>query len=177
MSNQPPSSNSQVAQVITLLLAAVSVPTAVGAVLLDFWKRQPAACTGSAALWAVVVIVFGVVSGVWQHQQGRLVDGINKRIDRFAPRYRARYLEYLVNRHRNFDVKGLTTQGIYTLELQRVFVELSIAPQTLDKASVEIAHMSRETQRASAQFGNTSRTISSATLPSLAPQAAARPRC
>jgi hypothetical protein len=36
------------------------------------------------------------------------------------------YNTYLLLRHRDFDVKGLTTQGIYTLELERVFVDLAI---------------------------------------------------
>lgn len=43
--------------------------------------------------------------------------------------YKKTYLQHLHYRHRNFDVKGLTTQGTYTLELTRVFVELSIAPR------------------------------------------------
>jgi energy-coupling factor transporter ATP-binding protein EcfA2 len=52
-------------------------------------------------------------------------------------KYRKRYLEHLVYRHRNFDVKGLTTQGIYTLELEQVFVELSVAPQVLHGISAD----------------------------------------
>lgn len=41
-------------------------------------------------------------------------------------RLRREYNAYLLLRHRDFDVKGLTTQGIYTLELERVFVDLAI---------------------------------------------------
>lgn len=40
--------------------------------------------------------------------------------------YRDRYLETLRYQHRTFDVKGLTTQGIFTLELERVFVDLGL---------------------------------------------------
>ena len=40
--------------------------------------------------------------------------------------YREKYLETLQYQHRTFDVKGLTTQGIFTLELARVFVDLGL---------------------------------------------------
>lgn len=43
--------------------------------------------------------------------------------------FRQPYLEYLTYRHRSFDVKGLSRQGPFTLELERVFVELSISPE------------------------------------------------
>ena len=50
-------------------------------------------------------------------------------------RYRSHYSDYLTYQHRNFDVKGLTTQGVYTLELEQVFVELGLGPQTLHQAA------------------------------------------
>lgn len=49
--------------------------------------------------------------------------------------YKKKYLEYMFFRHRNFDVKGLTTQGVYTLELSRIFVELSVAPRLAQDVS------------------------------------------
>lgn len=49
--------------------------------------------------------------------------------------YRQRYADFLIYQHRSFDVKGLTTQGIYTLELAQVFVDLILAPQTAEMAS------------------------------------------
>ncbi|MBN1139871.1 MAG: NACHT domain-containing protein [Anaerolineae bacterium] len=48
-----------------------------------------------------------------------------------------RYRQHLINRHRFFDVKGLSTQGIYTLELERVFVELTIAPRSVHEATTD----------------------------------------
>lgn len=59
--------------------------------------------------------------------------------DRFFPnrQYRRQYSEYLNYHHRNFDVKGLTTQGVYTLELAQVFVELGLHRQTADAASAD----------------------------------------
>lgn len=43
--------------------------------------------------------------------------------------YRREYLQYLLDRHQSFDVKGLTTQGVYTLDLAHVFVELTMRSQ------------------------------------------------
>ncbi len=45
--------------------------------------------------------------------------------------YREKYLETLQYQHRTFDVKGLTTQGIFTLELARVFVDLGLGQMGL----------------------------------------------
>ncbi|MGD9212288.1 MAG: NACHT domain-containing protein, partial [Desulfobacteraceae bacterium] len=50
-------------------------------------------------------------------------------------RYRKHYLKHLFYLHRHIDVKGLTIQNIYTLEVKQVFVELSIAPQSIHKIS------------------------------------------
>jgi hypothetical protein len=43
-------------------------------------------------------------------------------------RYRRYYLQFLQYRHRTFDVKGLSTTGTYNLDLEKVFVNLRIAP-------------------------------------------------
>lgn len=59
--------------------------------------------------------------------------------------YRNQYLDFLGYQHRNFDVKGLTTRGTFTLELSQVFVDLSLGPQIRHRASTDpIRPMSRE---------------------------------
>ncbi|MCP5096219.1 MAG: NACHT domain-containing protein [Chloroflexi bacterium] len=60
-------------------------------------------------------------------------------LDRFFPKrqYRRQYAEYLIYHHRSFDVKGLTTQGVYTLELAQVFVELGLGMQSVNQASTD----------------------------------------
>ena len=42
--------------------------------------------------------------------------------------HHGQYLKYLRYHHRSFDVKGLTTQGIFTLDLEQIFVDLSLGP-------------------------------------------------
>ncbi len=46
-------------------------------------------------------------------------------------KYRQPYLQYLVYNYRTLDVKGLSTQGTFALELERVFVDLSIAESSI----------------------------------------------
>ena len=45
------------------------------------------------------------------------------------------YFDHLRYLHRNFDVKGLTTQGVFSLELEHVFVDLALQPQTVSRVS------------------------------------------
>ena len=59
-------------------------------------------------------------------------------LNRSAPWYRKHYLKHLIYDHRDFDIKGLTTQGAYTLKLLEVFVELTIKPQSIHSASTDI---------------------------------------
>ena len=48
----------------------------------------------------------------------------------------------MIWRCRDFDIKGLSTQGPYTLELEKVFVELSIIPRsTPEECKNPIAHL------------------------------------
>lgn len=46
---------------------------------------------------------------------------------------RETYNQVIQYQHRSFDVKGLTTQGVFTLDLEKVFVDLALAPQVRGK--------------------------------------------
>ena len=59
-----------------------------------------------------------------------LADWIDRYITTRISGFEKRYRKDLFNLHRNFDVKGLSTQNIYNLALDRVYVELSITPGT-----------------------------------------------
>lgn len=64
-----------------------------------------------------------------------LADNIISGTTRFFSRYKKYYLQHaIVYEHRTFDVKGLSTQNIYTLELEQVFVDLSLAPKAPHEA-------------------------------------------
>jgi energy-coupling factor transporter ATP-binding protein EcfA2 len=95
-----------------------------------------AATAVGALLWTGFL---GLTSKIWARVETTIVgvtgDALDVHIRYFASRYRRRYLEHLQHRHRTFDVKGLTTQGIYALEIEQVYVELTIDPRHADKAS------------------------------------------
>jgi predicted NACHT family NTPase len=91
------------------------------------------------AVWAAVV---GLVSQIWQRTAKTIVDiaslWLDAHIRDFAYGYRKRYYEHLIHRHRTFDVKGLTTQSVYSLEIEQVYVDLSIEPSQLTTVSSSI---------------------------------------
>jgi len=49
--------------------------------------------------------------------------------------FKKQYFNLLMYQHRDFDIKGLSTQTKYTLELDQVFIELKFQPQVAHKAT------------------------------------------
>src|ERR1700682_2870189 len=90
----------------------------------------------AAVLWTAFV---GLTSKIWARVEKTVVELIGDWLDihirDFASRYRKRYLDHLQHRHRTFDVKGLSTQGIYALEIEQVYVELTVDPRQAAEAS------------------------------------------
>lgn len=98
--------------------------------------------TVAAAVGGVVWTAFvGVTSKIWARVEKTVVELVGDAMDiyirDFASRYRKRYLEHLQHRHRTFDVKGLSTQGIYALAIEQVYVELTVNPTLAGEASVD----------------------------------------
>lgn len=83
-------------------------------------------------VYEVAVIVISFLQRVREGLEKRLADRAVENIDRSLQAgfsgYRSRYLRYLVYEHRGFDVKGLTTQGTYNLELGNIYVQLRVDP-------------------------------------------------
>ncbi len=90
-------------------------------------------------VYEFVVIIGAFLAKVWQRVEGkwaeRLGDWIDLTLQSLFSGYRKRYLEYLIYQHRSFDVKGLSTQGPYNLELEGVYVQLNVDPTTTHGAS------------------------------------------
>lgn len=91
------------------------------------------------AIYELIVVVGGFMTKVWQRVESKWVDRISDKIDQnlqsLFSSYRRRYLEYIVYQHRVFDVKGLSTQGPYNLDLERVYVQLSVDPTSTHEAN------------------------------------------
>jgi energy-coupling factor transporter ATP-binding protein EcfA2 len=88
------------------------------------WWKGALAALGCAAL------AFG--KKVWGELEPQWTKRVASRIDDFAislfDDYRKQYAKHLYYRHRTFDVKGFSTQGKFALELETVYVELSVDP-------------------------------------------------
>ena len=125
--NSPPSGNT--AQIIIGLLALGAAIAAFGSVITD----NPKYILLLLIIYGVCAAVLALITGVWDRISDRLSNDIARvflrRMDRGTRnKFRATYLKYLYYSHRTFDIKGLSTQGIYALELEQIFVDLSIAP-------------------------------------------------
>jgi energy-coupling factor transporter ATP-binding protein EcfA2 len=112
-----------------------------GAALL--WKevvKRPLAAIGLAVLYELFsfVLIFG--SKVWKELEPQAVAGAAEWVKitflNFFSRFRRRYNKQVIYDHRVFNVRGLRTTGTYTLEVEKVFVELRIAPGHLQQAGV-----------------------------------------
>jgi hypothetical protein len=118
-----------------LLVSTVGVPSSIVAVFKDEALQRPGLTLLCVLLWELLVLVSGLITDVWSDLRSRWVDRIADWVDHslqaLFSRYRRRYLDWLFYRHRDFDVKGLTTQNTYNLELEQVFVDLTIQPPPL----------------------------------------------
>lgn len=134
-----PSALGRLPTVIVLLVVALGVPGAAAWAFSEQVTQHPWQALGLAAVYEVLVLFGGTVTKIWGGLQSRWVDRLTDKIDNavmgMAPGYERRYKEHLKYRHRNFDVKGLSTQGTYALDLERVFVDLRIVPRPAQQIS------------------------------------------
>lgn len=145
MSSPPPSShqnkskNNWLPTIVLALAAALNVPPAIIAITTHFVTQHP--------WWSLLILVgFAIfdfsayiIARLWQRLEGPWLDDIAHLIDYrvrgMLSSYRKNYCKYLGYQHRDFDVKGLSLQGPYALELDQVFIELSIDSTTLQDMS------------------------------------------
>ncbi len=150
MSNTPSKQQSHW-QLILFLLAALGVPVAAATTQFEKITTNPWLALALFVIWEFLVLLVGFVTDVWGKLRDIWVDRTARWIDRwvvaFLSRYRKKYEKHVIYRHRDFDVKGLGTQGPYTLELERVFVELRLHPQAPHRTSADpVPKVPRELQ-------------------------------
>jgi len=118
------------------------VPLVGGAAVL--WKevvKHPLAALGLAVLYELFSFVFIFGSKVWKVLEPQAVTGAAEWVKiaflNFFSRFRRRYNRQVIYDHRVFNVRGLRTTGTYTLDVEKVFIELRIAPGHLQQAGVD----------------------------------------
>jgi NACHT domain len=94
---------------------------------------------GLILLYEAIVLLVSILSGVWQQLRESWVKQIAAAIDSAVQnalsRYYHHYRAYFCYEHRDLDLRGMSTQGEYTLDLEDVLVELRIDPKPAYKAS------------------------------------------
>ena len=116
---------------------AIGLPI-VFALYFNGWVRQhPWATLVLLVVYELCFLIFSFALKIVLHLYEQVTDRWAARVQEYFSNYRKRYLQHLIYRHRNFDVKGLSTQGTYTLKLEQVFVDLSMVPTTAHQASAD----------------------------------------
>ena len=125
--------------ILVLILLAMGFPAAFG---VGYGATQD---TGQAivimALYGVVVTVAGFGRKVYEILEKRWAERVANNLDSWLvtrlARYAVRYRQYLIFRHRTFDVKGLSTQGPHSLNIEQVFVQLRLDSKAPHQASAD----------------------------------------
>lgn len=90
-------------------------------------------------VYEVFVLIISLFAKIWRGMEKRWVERLTDHFDltlqALFSGYQKRYLEYLIYQHRTFDVKGLSTQGPYNLELENVYVQLDVDPSPIGDVS------------------------------------------
>ena len=111
---------------VSLVVAALGALGAYSSILetnVNIWLK-----IGLVVLVAIIGFVLARVTNLANWLAGKIDTQLQ---NWFTYRhYQKKYLEHITFRHRNLDVKGLTTRGIHALGLNDVFVNLSIAPRS-----------------------------------------------
>ncbi len=133
MSSSPAPNSSNRLPSVLLLLAAIGVPSAAGLAFAHTITQYPWQAVSLGLLYEVALLIVGFVTKVWQRLESdwvkQVADCIDGPVQEVFSSYQRHYCEYLRYEHRDFDVKGLSTQGAYTLALEQVFVQLSMVPK------------------------------------------------
>jgi len=118
---------------LTISLGLVP-PSLLGILGKEVVLEHPFWCLVLLQLYWLALVVGGFVLEVLAVLKKRWPRAVANWLDSVIQRslseigFRARYQRQLVFRHRVLNVQGLRTQGTFTLELEKVFVELRVAP-------------------------------------------------
>jgi predicted NACHT family NTPase len=77
-------------------------------------------------------VFFGFGKRIWAELEPdwakRVAAAVDRRVSTFFAGYGKSYANHLYYKNRTFDVKGFSTQGKFALELEKVYVDLSVDP-------------------------------------------------
>jgi len=93
------------------------------------------------AFYEVALFIISIINKIRQQVEEPWIKGMANALDQFVRNlllgYYRHYRRYFFEEHRDLDVKGLSTQGTCTLDLEHVFVELRVNPKVPHEASAD----------------------------------------
>ena len=109
---------------IYVIVAVVLIST-----FLAIWKfANFQSALGFSFVQLLFIIVFTIATKLFEALSEKFINRLANTLEHWGllilSGYKNRYLEHLRYRYRGFDTRGLTTQGDFNLELEKVYVEL-----------------------------------------------------
>ncbi|KYF57927.1 hypothetical protein BE08_25910 [Sorangium cellulosum] len=134
---------------VTLPLLGGGLAEALGKPFVTWAFAHPGTAVPVLLVYVTLVLMAGTLRKVWERLEPALVDSLvsgvlgaaaalRARLLNPLSRYRRRYLHQIRLEHRNCNVRGLRIQSAYALRLADVFVELRIAPNNAQRASLHL---------------------------------------
>jgi energy-coupling factor transporter ATP-binding protein EcfA2 len=118
------------------LSVAVGIATWLLLTRFTHWAAITNVAISGLSVLLAIAIAFGrkVYKELESRWVPRLADRADQLIEAAVSDFRREYLEYIHSVHHDVDLKGLTTIGNYSLSVEQVFVDLSLAPEPLHLA-------------------------------------------
>lgn len=122
-----------------LMVVSVVAPAVAVALFRSAAVRNPSITIVLIVIYEIIVLISHLFVDVWSVLRTGWVDVITSYIyETFSSfLYRSRYRDWFFYQIRDFDVRGLTTQSTYNLELQDVLVDLKIEPKPAHAVSAD----------------------------------------
>jgi energy-coupling factor transporter ATP-binding protein EcfA2 len=98
------------------------------------WTQAILALVGTALI-TLLIKIFTKLDPRFDALAEWLVSGMERSLLRFISRFQFKYTQSLIYTLRDYRVQGLKTKGPFVLDLQKVFVPLRIAPESVNKAT------------------------------------------
>ena len=107
---------------------------------LNDYVYDPLVATGLIILSEIAGLGLVFAKKVWERLETDLVDAtvdwIKGEALNFSPGFRRHYNTQVKFDHRVFNVRGLRTTGTFSLEVEKVFVELRVSPSSLSERNI-----------------------------------------
>jgi hypothetical protein len=117
--------------IILGILLMIGAPVIFGLTLRA--TSDAARAAGLTGVYLLAIGALGLTGKLLQALQGRWAARLTERLDQQVmgsfSSFQTRYLRFVAERNRSIEVKGLSAQGLYTLELDKVFVDPRLTPE------------------------------------------------